>query len=221
MYISRLYPNVRHPAARRDLAKPYQLHRTIMRAFPAEMPASDNGARVLFRLDERSDQAPILLVQAPLEPDWSTLPANYLAQAAETKPFAPRFVTGMPVAFRLRANPTRRMQTATDGARDANGRNTGKRVGLFKREEQEVWVQRHLENGGFQIVRVTISATAKQTDTTRVDADNRRHLLTLADVRFDGVAIISDAAAALRTLQCGVGSGKAFGFGLLSLARVG
>jgi hypothetical protein len=39
-------------------------------------------------------------------------------------------------------------------------------------------------------------------------------------VRFDGVLVVTDPALFRETVANGIGSGKAFGFGLLSLARL-
>ena len=44
--------------------------------------------------------------------------------------------------------------------------------------------------------------------------------ITHAAVRFDGVLVVTDRAAFKTTVANGIGSGKAFGLGLLSLAPV-
>jgi CRISPR system Cascade subunit CasE len=46
-----------------------------------------------------------------------------------------------------------------------------------------------------------------------------RRRLTFGDVVFDGRLVVTDAALFRATLERGIGSGKAFGFGLLSVAR--
>jgi len=43
--------------------------------------------------------------------------------------------------------------------------------------------------------------------------------IALAGAWFDGVLIVRDAAQFRTALEVGIGLGKAFGFGLLSLAR--
>lgn len=220
MYLSRLFPNIRNAAARRDLTQLYQMHRTIMRSFPEILPEDNGNGRVLFRLDELPGDTPVLLVQSPLLPDWSKLPVGYLDRKPEGKPFTPALAHGQMVAFRLRANPTRKQQTVVPGARyDAVGTNAKKRLGIFRAEEQEDWLRRRLDEGGLRVLRVSLSNVEKTSDNTRIHADNRRHELTFASVRFDGIAVITKPDAVVRTLQYGVGSGKAFGFGMLSLAR--
>jgi CRISPR system Cascade subunit CasE len=46
MFLSRLILDSRDPQDRRDLARPYEMHRTLWRAFP-----DDDPGRVLFRVD--------------------------------------------------------------------------------------------------------------------------------------------------------------------------
>lgn len=221
MYLTRLYPNPANFAARRDLAKPYQMHRTLLNAFPYDQLQAISDARLLYRVESPSSLPPSILVQSPLSPNWNNLPANWLMRLPETKPFAPKLTAGQVVAFRLRANPTRKLQTVAPGARLAeNGTNAKKRIGIFSIEEQQQWLLRHLRAAGLEIERVAISGGAKQTDATRIHEDNRQHKITLADVQFDGIARVTDPNALNTALSLGIGSGKAFGFGLLSLARI-
>jgi len=44
-------------------------------------------------------------------------------------------------------------------------------------------------------------------------------MLTVGDVLFDGRLVVTDADRFRETLTAGIGSGKAYGFGLLSIAR--
>ena len=46
-----------------------------------------------------------------------------------------------------------------------------------------------------------------------------RQQLTFGDVLFEGRLVVTDAALFRQTLERGIGSGKAYGFGLLSVAR--
>lgn len=73
--------------------KRYELHRTIMRAFPKTL---GNNERVLFRLDanERS-----VLVQSVGLPDWLWFPGR-----VTVKEFQPQFQIGRMHCFQLHAN---------------------------------------------------------------------------------------------------------------------
>jgi CRISPR system Cascade subunit CasE len=207
MYLSRLILNPRSRAVQRDLASPYELHRTVMGGFPDNLAAS--AERVLYRLDqmERGNQI-WLLVQSQLEPDWSGLDATYLAQTDRDNPAVKevdmRPVPGQRLTFRLRANPTRRLVQPAD---------KGKRVGIYKVDEQIQWLNRKAENGGFVVESVL--------PTQQQRTDDRKRDLKFLSVQFDGILQVTDSEQFALALANGIGSGKAFGFGLLSVARAG
>ena len=109
MYLSRLWPNLRHYYTRRQMGLPYELHRTLARAFPEK----EHGGmgRVLFRVEQMKDRAQTVLVLSELQPDWR--PERFVHQGvviweAETKSgqYDPTFSKGDICAFRLLANPT-------------------------------------------------------------------------------------------------------------------
>lgn len=237
MYLSRLILNSRQRDVRRDLADCQDLHRTVMSAFP--QAHSDGRARaemgVLFRaeLDPRSGRV-TLLVQSGHEPEWSHLPAGYLLDTGGD-PTNPAFkevtacyshlAEGHTLAFRLRANPTRKI--ATKSGPDGQRRN-GHRVELRDEPAQLDWLRRRGEQGGFRLVSVRANAGVPNVTATRGDkltgkrpvgsASKETARLTLAAVTFDGVLRITDAMKFRLALVRGIGPGKAFGFGLLSVA---
>jgi CRISPR system Cascade subunit CasE len=239
VFLSKLLPSVRHRLARRDLANAYELHRTLWSAFPDGEPG-----RVLFRVDVgRTGARPTILVQSDLEPDWSRLPDDgYLMAPPESKPFDPVFAAGQRLRFRLRANPTKRLReesVASDGSRVVNwhgrgvskeGRPKGKRVGLYREEEQVRGLLRHAEAGGFRVPGEWSERDGREYPNFRVEVapegavrcgkaghDGGR----LVAARFDGVLDVTDPARFRAAVGDGVGPGKGFGFGLLSLAPAG
>ena len=204
MYLSQLILNPRHRAVQRDLSRPHDLHQTIMAAFPDNLDKAKE--RVLFRMEQRAQpQQLILLIQSQEQPDWSKLPASYLLDDPATKAFNLQLQPGQRLSFRLRANPTKRLS--------AGKGNNGKRIGLYKLEEQINWLQRKATDHGFAI------HSAMPTQQQRVD--DRRQDLKFFSVQFDGILQVTDPATFLAAIQAGIGSGKAFGFGLLSVAPVG
>jgi len=211
MYLSRLILNPRCRQVRRELHSPYELHRTLLRAFPDE--EAGGPGRVLFRLEPlRRHPQPVLLVQSEKEPDWhrarNIWPPDYLApdtadrKALECKPYNPTFATGQRLYFRLRANPT--------------VKRAGQRLGLLTEQEQAHWLARKGEQGGFQPVSVLIvpEGMVKCRKTSAPDGP----VLTHYAVTFEGTLRVTDPDRFVETIRQGVGSGKAFGFGLLSVA---
>jgi CRISPR system Cascade subunit CasE len=213
MYLSRLILNPRSRRVQREVANPYEMHRTLMRAFPDDL--RKGAERVLFRLEPGRNGALSLLVQSWALPDWSFLAEHefrgYLLPMDEPNPAIKQFeltaAEGQVLAFRLRANPTAR-RTFQDKKR---------RVGLYDEEEQLAWLQRKGEQGGFRIVS---ARTSGQEDAGgKIRRDGESHDLKLATIQFDGMLKVTDPERLGLAVRQGVGSGKAFGFGLLSLAR--
>lgn len=210
MYLSQITLNLRSRQVQSELTRPYEMHRTLMQAFPDGLrrgPADDEtmAERVLFRLDVSADQGARVLVQSHLLPDWSALKAGYAIQIEGPKAFAPQFVAGQRLAFRLRANPTVKQN--------------GKRHGLHDEEAQRQWLMRKANDGGFAVLQVRISNERKLNDSICRSADHK-HELNLLSVQFDGELVVQTPDQFGKTLANGIGSAKGMGFGLLSLARL-
>jgi CRISPR system Cascade subunit CasE len=207
MYLSKLQLNAQPgcPAVLRDLANPHDLHRTIMRAFPDR---SDGGpGRVLFRLEpNRNRSIPVVLVQSEKQPDWSALDEleGYLI-AADTAELTPVFAVGQKLRFRLRANPTVKRE--------------GKRHALLKESDQLDWLTRKAAAAGFQLIGV-VTARQGKSPSRKTDTENNRHRVTHYAVDFEGFLEVKGTEKLQNALASGIGPAKAFGFGMLSLAKV-
>ena len=158
----------------------------------------------------------VILVQSAIEPDWDYAFHNachLLAARPETRVLDMTFSPDEVCCFRLRANPTAKMRVRADRSPARNG----VRVGLYTEDEQLAWLQRKAQAGGFSVVSCHIVPEGKVLSRKGGEApeDRMQHLA----VRFDGVLRVTDPDCLLNTLRNGIGSAKAFGFGLLSLAR--
>lgn len=235
MFLSRLTLNPRDPQARFDLARPYEMHRTLWRGFPGGEPR-----RILFRVDaDRRGGPPVVLVQSDRQPDWAALPAGYTARVPEAKAFDPVLRAGQRLRFRLRANPTKRVAAGNPrlGAVAA-----GKRVALCSEGDQLRWLLRKAGKGGFRVPGDWVSKSDPERRAAdwgpdfadgnwypnfrvdvapegraRNDKPGHRDGAFLA-VRFEGVLEVTDPDRFVTTIREGVGSAKGYGFGLLSVA---
>jgi CRISPR system Cascade subunit CasE len=230
MFLSKLTLNVRDRLARRDLARPYEMHRTLMNSYP--YPRVENRCDLLFRVEPSRAGPPVVLVQTRDDPgEWPGIGEGYLLRQADSKPLDLPVTLGQRLRFRLRANPTKRVAAKNQrlGAVMA-----GKRVGLTTEAEQLRWLLRKGERGGFEIPGGWVDATHPETNEPiqlpnfRVDVVSEGRGTggkpdcdgTFVAVRFDGVLVVTDPTLFRETVANGVGSGKAFGFGLLSVAPV-
>lgn len=157
LFLSRLLLNLRERAVRRDLADCQAMHRRMLSLFgEADAEAARAEFGVLYRVEtEPRTGKTEVLIQSREQPDWTRLPAQYLREGVEANP-ACKFITdkyaaieeGMRLRFRLRANPTRKIETKT--LADGKRRN-GKRVEIRDEAEQAAWLGRKAEQHGFSL----------------------------------------------------------------------
>lgn len=234
-YLSRLLLDPLHQKVQRDLANCHDLHRTILSAFPDAGRGID-GARaeygILYRVEaEASCHLPRVLVQSKGAPIWEGLPVGYLACTHDspanpaTRTLDGQFAAieaGGTLRFRLRANPTKRLLHDVD---TAGPRQHGRRVDLRKEEEQIDWLARKGSVAGFDLLYVNTDPGVPDVLTTPGPKQHGwRRLtgsLTFGSVLFEGELRVTNAGIFRETLRNGIGSGKAYGFGLLSVAPAG
>jgi len=223
MYLTKLVLNPERYEVRRDLSDCYQMHRTILSMFP-KVPTDTlpYGMRkyygILFRVEsvENGIQgSPYVLLQSKVEPLVKLLPANYLLEEARINSL--EFLSTMIkedslCRFRLQANPTIKKQV--------EGKPNGIRVSLVNTDNQLDWLLRKGTLHGFEIVRSSgfLQLQIKNAHTTKGQKTNgHRHSLSFYSVLFEGLLRVDNVKQFSETLETGIGSGKAFGFGLLSL----
>lgn len=224
LYLSRLRLTLRHRAVQTDLSDCQALHRRLMAAYPnlGGLRSARDQFGVLYRLDS-GDGAAAVLVQSSAAPDWSRLPANYLIDA---QPQVKRIDTlydgiaeGQRLLFRLRANPTRRISDRNSSQPEQW---RGKRVDIRREEDQLAWLENKGQQAGFVLLTTRTAPPMRDARTSGVDdrisGKHPKGHLTFASVTFEGRLRVTDRDAFLHALQNGIGSGKAFGFGLLSIA---
>jgi len=176
------------------------------------------GARFRFRL--RANPTRRVHHRATLGPDTRELTAT--GEWKERAEIPEHLRTG--IVRRERAEDGRWWREREDGKR------IGKRVELTSEEERIAWLRRRgKEHDGFALIDVRLSGPGEgaggprpPVPATRADpADRLRsfdHKLTFATALFEGVLEVTDAAALRGALAAGIGPGRAFGCGLLSLA---
>jgi len=213
MYLSRLTINTRSPVALRALSDPYAMHQLVWSAFPDR--EQGGTGRVLFRLEPLADgRPPVVLVQSQREPAWEPLEqAGCLT--SECKPSSPMVSRGQRLRFRLRANPTAR-RVFSPPVPEGMPKPSGTRIGVYGEEAQRAWLDRKAGQSGFKVLDCRVADRGFQESHRRDGSAPLRHLC----VDFEGILEVADPERFLSAVENGIGSGKAFGFGLLSLARV-
>lgn len=217
------FPSVQRKSVDADFLLPYHVDDFGSGHVKVER---DQGSGFLYRIDTAGGGRAIVLVQSAIQPDWEYAFHNaghLLAALPESKTVDPHFETGARLQFRLQANPTKKIGTPTKAERlgvtkelwkDQSARH-GRRVPV-RPDESLDWLVRRAESGGFAVdeertgfVLGYVSMSKKR---------DGHECKRLRSARFDGVLRVTDADAFRQTIIRGIGPGKAFGFGLLSVA---
>ncbi|MFD8404927.1 type I-E CRISPR-associated protein Cas6/Cse3/CasE [Streptomyces anulatus] len=205
--IARIRLNPHSRDVQRDLRDATEMHRTVMRMVPDDLGESPRSqAGLLYRLDE-TDTTSTLLVQAHrLNP--ARLPAGY--GQADIKSLTPMFTAlrkGLAVRYRIVLNPAKRERLPLE----AKGKR-GRIVPLSGADADQWWLRRAADSGLH--VHVLTPTSMPPVRPRRQDADGMRHSL----IRYDGTATVTDPDALHEAVLAGIGRGKPYGAGLLSLA---
>lgn len=236
LYLSRLRLDPRNRIAAANLARPYELHRTLLRAFPGS--DSEGFGRVLFRVEpmprSRAAEATVI-VQSETEPDWieacREYPPGMLLAPPQLRGLPATFPVGTLLRFRLRANPCVRRCRLPDGTRDE--RRQRPRHGLYREEDQIDWLIRQGRSKGFELMASDATSwfeteglcarydlVVRDEGTMVTDKKTTKGVSRHYSVVFEGLLHVTAPPAFSNGLRSGIGPGKAFGFGLLSIAPV-
>jgi len=181
-------------AARAKLSDSYAWHTALWAAFPDR----DGEPRdFLFRVDDQRTQFEALLLSKdePVAPAWGFW---------ETRPVASTFLEHDAYRFQLRANPTMR--------RNADRR----RLGIYAEPRLREWMLRKGETSGFRIADGTLTIGAPVDETFVRNGRRGKHV----SVDFAGLLQVLDRERFRGAFDNGIGSAKAFGFGMLMLATI-
>ncbi len=211
MFLSRIELDTQSDKTRRAVAVPTMIHAAIEGCFPRR---EDGNERKLWRLDSLKGKLYLLLL-SPERPDFINFasqfcPKGVLGETRDYDALLARIEQGQSWRFRLRANAARSV-VAEKGAR---GKPRAHTTTAYQRE----WLNSKaplcgfaLEEDGFDVVQVdTLQFRRSEARDARV---------TIGVAVYEGKLTVTDAALLREALTRGVGRAKAYGCGLLTLAR--
>ncbi|CAG1772045.1 CRISPR-associated endoribonuclease Cse3 [uncultured bacterium] len=207
MYLSKLLLNPRCRQVWREIQNPYEMHRTLSKAFPFGNEAENN--RILFRTEQEEGIGVSVLVQSVLKPDWSllTVSENYFLTGNYHPHCVKEFSTELPAGnlyhFKLRANTVRRDKA------------TGKRVGVYDEKDLCDWLSRKSLNAGFSLIGFQVHR--ENQFVASIPGSEDKHNATLASTVFQGILKVENPSLFSDTIRSGLGAAKGLGFGMLSL----
>ncbi len=219
MYLSKIVLNTRNRGVMADISNMYSMHQTLI----SMLPGYDNSpdSKYLYRLeqDERRNTA-IIQMQSEIEPCFDKhFDTGYL-QIAQSKEYSPKFNNGEQYRFRLYANAVRKRTYNPDKDTNPNPNKKSSEsvlVPMYKEDEMEKWLSDRAISNGFELLGQPNMAKSYRKFSKKGES---AHSSNLFGVQYDGILRITDAEQFAEALRSGIGKGKAFGFGLLSVAKI-
>lgn len=199
---------------RKALCSLETMHAIIERALGPVDGRNSSGVRTQWRLDGDT-----ILIVSEGTPDRRTLAEQLNVIEERTVDYAgllQQIVDGMTVRFRCKVNPTVRAQK-----RNAD-KGITTRVPLVHDDEILEWMDRQSRRWGFCILRAGHDGSAPQVFIRKeIDTISKQTgKITLNAAIIDGILRVEDADKFRQAMLTGIGQGKAYGFGLLSIAPV-
>ncbi len=186
---------------------PYEIHRALWSLFPENAAAERD---YLFRVERFGQQQAEVLMQSMREPfAGNALGVRLLA----CKDYPLSLNVGQQLRFLLIANPVKTINDE-NGRLNARGEVKKCRVPLIHEEEWRNWLERKF-TGCAELQ--TLIAEKRLPLNFRKAKEKR--VGKIQPVYFQGVLQVKDPAGLREVLNTGIGPAKAFGCGLLSLAR--
>lgn len=205
MYMSRVELDNKRLATKKALSSLNLMHGAIEAAFVGERK------RTLWRIDQLKEKMYLYMVSEDA-PNLDIIQKQFGFDNKNDPPkdydgFLDRLNVGDRWQFRLCANPVKSQMV--QGQR-------GKVVALAGTESQKEWLCKAAIKNGFSME----SFDVIQTVWKRFPKGSARRLVTIHTVTFAGILCVTDVNAFRRALTDGIGREKAYGCGLLTIARV-
>ena len=206
MIFSRIELDLTRHSTMKALASPNLFHGAIEQSF------SGPRSRNLWRIDTLGDKTFLLVLSQEL-PDFTHLVAQFGVSCWESRNYdslLEHIEAGDVWQFRLTANPTI--------SKSCGQNERGRVLGHITPEYQKQWLASRAEKHGFSLSQETFDVTHSHWLRFRKGTEGGR-LVTLLSVTYEGVLTVRDPILFKRILTEGLGRGKAYGLGLLTIAR--
>lgn len=217
MYLTQMPLNPDRRSTRDLLSSPQRTHAAVLSAF---VPGTGESQRILWRLDRPERHRLDLYIVSPVAPSLEAVseqagwPNQPMWRTANYRPFLSRLDTGQRWIFRLRANPTRSARSAPKAR--------GRRTPLVRTDDQLRWLFDKGERLGFTITPgehgPNVRVVDQSKDRFERRSDGAQRTVTIQSATFEGVLEITDPGILSTALTSGIGAGKGYGCGLMTLA---
>ena len=209
MYLSRVQLSLTERSTMKALADIKYFHEALENCFPGDRPGNmwridklNENLYILVLSKEKADLSPFCKMFSPSEHSWQT---------KDYEPLLERVKKGSVWRFRLSANPTYYAK-----AKDPITVR-GKVHAHKTTEHQREWLIKQSLKNGFQLAADGFEITENKWLQFRKSSGN---VVTILSVTYEGLLIVTDADLFRKALVNGIGRGKAYGMGLLTVMSV-
>lgn len=210
MYLTRMYLDVARRDTMRALQLPNLIHGAVESAFTGER------RRNLWRIDRLGGRY-CLLILSEEKPELSAAARQFgdenESPAWETRDYSPlldRVAAGGRWRFKLCANP---VICKSEYKPEKGGR--GKVCALVGAEGQRKWLLDRAQSYGFSVEPQEFGITRIDRQSFQKGASRRR--VSLLAVTYEGLLTVTDERLFRQSLCEGIGRGKAYGAGMLTI----
>ena len=206
LYLSRVHIDVSSRKAMKALSCPSIFHGALSGSFKGDRP------HVLWRIDRLGGELYLLLL-SETKPDLTAVCKQFsdseLYEMKEYDKLLGRIADGTRWRFRVTANPTRSI-CEKKGER-------GKIVAHITPEYQKKWLEDKSRTNGFALNNDSFDIV--QCKWQRFYKPGEKYV-TLLSVTYEGILEVTDEELFKNALTSGIGRGKAYGMGLMTVMRV-
>lgn len=209
MFISRIPLDLNNRKTVQAITVPEILHASIENCFVGERK------RNLWRIDTLGEKS-YLLVVSPKQTDFTEVAQIYgesdQFESLSYEPLFQKLRTGQQWSFRLRANPTKSLF-------DPEKPNQRGKVVAVKPSDQKNWLIKCAGNNGFSVQTNDFDVVESVWKRFYKGKYKNKKEVILYTAVYEGILTITNPLLFSDALSKGIGRGKAYGCGMLTIAK--
>ena len=189
----------------------YQIHQDLWSFFPGQ---DDKARSFLFRVEQhQAGVGASIFMQSEMAPSAGNEHVNLLV----TREYPLTVLKNQRLRFLLVANPVKRIKDQQE-RKNKKGFIKSNRVPLSKEEDQQNWMERKLQSWA-QLDSLLIRPCPPLYFCKKEEQKSKDYGGKIVPVAFEGILTVLEPDECIEQVKQGIGPAKAFGCGLLSLAR--
>lgn len=204
MYLSRVALEHTNVNAVKALSSPQVMHAMLKNCLP------DNDESSMWRIDRLNGKVYVLLKSKAVPTQGVFSNTTWETLAYDT--FLEKIENGQIWRFRLCANPVHSVK--------AEGQSRGKVYAHVTVAQQLEWLLKRTAAHGFSVPKLEDTYMVDVVERATKKFKRQQATVTLSTAAFEGVLRVENVSQLVQSLENGIGRGKAYGCGLLTLARM-